>query len=57
MITKNNDFGGLFWEYGLFDKILNNFGALTFSFIVRENYLEFCQTGYTLRTDHPNRHF
>ena len=31
---KNNDYGGLFQENGLSDKILNNFRAVTFNFLV-----------------------
>ena len=32
-------------------KTVNNFRASSFSFLVRENYLEFCQTSHIPRTD------
>ena len=32
---KNNDYGGSFKEYGLYDKILNNFREVTFKFLTR----------------------
>ena len=56
-IVQNNDFGGLFQEYGQSDKILNNFRDASFDFLVRKNYSEFYQTSHIPRKDHHNRHF
>ena len=38
-------------------KILNNFRSLPINFLVRENYLEFCQISHIPRTDHHNHYF
>ena len=38
------EFGGLFQENVMSDKILNNFHTVTFIFLVCGNYLEFGQT-------------
>ena len=48
IVYKNNDNGVLLQEYDLSEKILNKFRAVTFSFLVCENYLEFCQTCHIL---------
>ena len=49
---KNNDFGGLFSEYGLTYKILNNFDALEKQYLQRENYFEFFKTSHISGKDH-----
>ena len=36
-------------------KILNNFRAEIFDFLVRQNYLEFCKSSHIPRTEHHNR--
>ena len=48
---RNNDNGGLFPEYSLTNKILNNFVALKNQTQQRENYFEFCQTSHIPRKD------
>ena len=53
---KNDDYSGLFLEYGLTYEIPNNFGALENQNQQRQNYLEFCQTSHIPRTD-QNRYF
>ena len=35
MEGKKYGYDSLFWEYGLYDKILNNFSAVTFIFSAR----------------------
>ena len=50
-------YDGLFQEYDLSDKITNNFPAVTFSFLVCENYLEICLTTHILGTDQHNNYF
>ena len=54
---SKNDYDGLFQEYGQSDKILDKFEGFTFSFLVRENYLEFCKTSRTPRTGRLYRYF
>ena len=44
------------WKYGLFDEILNNFLAFTYS-LMCDRYLEFCQTSDIHGTDDHNLHF
>ena len=39
----DNDYGDLFWEYEMPDKTLNNFCAVTFNFLMCENYLDFSE--------------
>ena len=42
------------WKYGLSDKNPNNFEAENFKFLVRLDYLEFCQAIRILRKDQYN---
>ena len=54
---KNNDYDGLFSEYGLTYKILNNLSGLENQNQQRKNYLEFSQTSHIPKTDHDNPYF
>ena len=47
-------YGGKFREYGLSDKILNKFLAVTMMILERNNYLDFCQTSHILEIYHHN---
>ena len=40
--------GDLFQEYDLFDRILNNFQAIIYNFLLCENYLEVCNKPLSL---------
>ena len=41
---------------GLSGKILYKFRAVTYSFLLCVNYLEFCETSHILGTDHNNHY-
>ena len=54
-VHSNDDCGGLFPENDLSDRTLNDFGVVTFNFLVDENNLEFCQISHIFDKDHNIR--
>ena len=50
-MCENNNHAGLFYEYAQSVEILDIFDAFTFSFLERQNYLEFYQISHIPRTD------